>query len=216
MRVDEDEEYKKYTLRLYARLHRIEEVSIRTIAEEAIEANSESSSITIVSLSDDSLSDVNIDKDDIKTYHSIEVGSKRFEVPEQTPKALKIWQKVLKQHEDKTAKNLELLRQVEPDKDYLGVVKTKCGAVSRIEMPIRSRERGEVMRRLLLLMITEDYLYSQVGRISTYLKDAKAVVDELSDGLWLDHVSNPDAEEFLKGKGTRRIVPSQKYRRTPN
>jgi hypothetical protein len=70
--INEDEEYKRYTLRLYERLHRIEEVSTRATAEEAIEANSESSSITLISLSDDSLSEVVIDKEDIKIYHPIE------------------------------------------------------------------------------------------------------------------------------------------------
>jgi hypothetical protein len=119
--VDEEEEYKKYALRLYERLHRIEEVSTRTIAEEAIEANSESSYITIVSLSDDSLTDVNIDKEDIKAYHPIEVDGKRFEVTEPTPRALKTRQKVLKHHEDKTSQNLDMLRQVEQDKDYLSI-----------------------------------------------------------------------------------------------
>jgi hypothetical protein len=142
--------------------------------------------------------------------YPIEVSGKCFEVPEPAPRALKTWQKVLKHHENRMSQNLEMLCQVDKEKDYLSVIKNQTEMVKQIKIPIRSRERLDIMKRMLLLMMAEEYLYSQIGRVSDYLKDTTASIDELSDGLWIDHVSNLDAEEFLKGVGNQRIVPSQK------
>jgi hypothetical protein len=198
-------------LGLYERLHRIQEVTNKTIAKEAIESNSKSSSVTIISLSDDSLSDIVIDKDDVKTYHQIDVNGKVFEVPEPTPRTHKTWQKVLKHHENRLIQNLEALCQVEKTNDYKEVIKQTKEMVDKIVISVRSWERAEIMRRMLLIMMSEEYIYSQVGKVSEYLKDAKASIDSLSDGLWLDESTNPETTTFLENIRTQRIILSQKY-----
>ena len=150
--------------------------------------------------------DIVVDKDDVKCYHELEVNGKIYEVPEPTPRTHKTWQKVLKHQESRVSQNIETLCQVEKTDDYKNVVRSHKEMVKQIKIPVKSKERAQIMKRMLILMIVEDYVYSQGGKVYDYLKDTRATIDDHSDGLWLEVPTNPEGINFLEKIGTQRIT----------
>jgi hypothetical protein len=208
--IDEEEEAKQYALRLYERIRRID----KDVTEEAISSSSSSGASVSLTLSDDSFEGVQPETIDVREFIEFSVDGKLRVVPVfRGTQKMKEWVTVLNHHEQKLKKILKNLTEIDPQHNIFSELKKIQVDIQQIDMSaIRDKSKRDLAKRTLYVNLAEDVIVQKLGSLAYDLKDMACIIDDTTQGLWVEDNSNMDGHKILEQMSTDRVVLMRRYK----
>lgn len=210
--VDEDEEAKKYYLSLMERVIKLKEA--KYMEEEAIRSHEEAGTSVSLTLTDDSALEEEPELIDISKF--LTVDKDKYTVPVFKASGVQKWTKILHHHERKLLDVAHNLRKISMYKDLtteLDQLKSDNQTVVYFKRlgKIKDKIQRQLAAKTLQIYDLEQAVFQKLGYLAFQLRDLSCVVDNATNGVWVQEPDDPVTKSIVSELGTNRIVLTKRF-----
>jgi hypothetical protein len=211
--VDDELQSKLYSLSLYERIVRLEKPTDEVIEKEILETVDSQVSVTSLTYSEDSFDELQAATGDIKDIVTYEVEEMVVKVPIfKKPRDLLNWSKVLDHHSTRItsiANDLDALRR---DKAVSEKLTQLHKTSQRIEYKSKDKSVRDSVMTTVYVSLAERWIYDKIGSVAYHFRTLRGIIDEVTDGLWVNKLSDKRGQHLLNRLGVRRVAIRRRYK----
>lgn len=213
--IDEDEEARRYMIKMYERIHRLEKPTAKILSEEAIESSGESNVSTSLTFSDDSFDEDIPEALQVQNFVEVDANGDQYIAPIfKTAADIQKWMRIVEHHEARFKTIMEKLQKVQSAERILKHLEEVRKQIwSKKLRRIKDKSKIEAIHRTLFISYAENMIVSEIGSVGLACRDISCVTDSATEGLWaMSQPQSVAADKILKDLGTNRVVLTRRFR----
>lgn len=213
--IDDEAESRRYMIKMYERIRRLEKPTAKILSEEAIESNGESSTSTCLTFSDDSFDEEIPDALQVKDFVQVDAQGNHLIVPIfKTAEDIQKWMRVVEHHESRLMKIIAKLKKVQDVSEIQEKFENARKEIFDKKFKrLKDKSKIEAIKRTLFISFAENEIISKIGSIGLKFQNISCKTDGATDGLWAQsQPHNSATDKMLQNIGTKRIVLTRRFK----
>ncbi|KDR11684.1 hypothetical protein L798_14568 [Zootermopsis nevadensis] len=208
--IDQAEEAKQYALRLHERIRRMDE----DVVGAAVSSSSSEKTSSTLTFSDDSYEGDIPEAIYVKEFNEFDVEGKVMVVPNfRDIRKTKEWRRVLDHHENRLKRIVTNLMKINNNHQALNEIQRVKEKVMQVDCSrIKDKTRRDLAQRTMYVGLSEDVILRELGSLAFHFKDLECMIDDATNGLWVEELQDDRGREIINNLSTDRIVLTRRYK----